>query len=73
MIEATTKNGLDVWVAFNPDCEYNTGGFYCEIWENPDMDCLLDDFCIHIDDCDCTDLDAVEQYAKDYVSGLVID
>ena len=73
MIEATTKNGLDVWVAFNPDCEYNTGGLYCEIWENPEMDCLLDDFCIHIDDCDCTDLDTVEQYAKDYVSGLVID
>lgn len=71
MIQATTKKGLDVWVAFNPDCEYNTGGFYCEIWENQDMDCLLDDFCIHPGDCDCQDEAAVERYAKDYVSQII--
>lgn len=70
MTKAKTKNGRTVWLAFVPDCEYNTGGWYVEVYLNQYGD-RYDDFCVHLDDCDCTDMNAVEQYAKDYVSGLV--
>jgi hypothetical protein len=70
MTKAKTKNGRTVWLSFVPDCEYNTGGWYVEVYLNQYGD-RYDDFCVHLDDCDCTDMNAVEQYAKDYVSGLV--
>lgn len=70
MTKAKTKNGRTVWLAFVPDCEYNTGGWYVEVYLNQYGD-RYDDFCVHLDDCDCTHMNAVEQYAKDYVSGLV--
>lgn len=70
MTKAKTKNGRTVWLSFVPDCEYNTGGWYVEVYLNQYGD-RYDDFCVHLDDCDCTDMNAVEQYAKEYVSGLV--
>jgi len=70
MTKAKTKNGKRVWLSFVPDCEYNTGGWYVEVYLDEYGD-RYDDFCVHLDDCDCTDMNAVEQYAKDYVSGLV--
>jgi hypothetical protein len=70
MTKAKTKNGRTVWLSFVPDCEYNTGGWYVEVYLNQYGD-RYDDFCVHLDDCDCTDMNAVEQYAKDYASGLV--
>ena len=69
MIEATTKNGLTVWLAFVPDCEYNTGGWYVEVYLDEFGD-RYDDFCIHTDDCDCSDDDAIIQYARDYIADI---
>ena len=70
MTKAKTKNGRTVWLAFVPDCEYNTGGWYVEVYLNQYGD-RYDEFCVHLEECDCTEMNAVEQYAKDYVSGLV--
>ena len=71
-MRVTTKNGRTVWLVFNPDCEYNTGGFWVEIYEDENLDCRLDDFCIHPEDCDCKNMDAVEWFALGIVSNLVI-
>lgn len=70
MTRATTKKGTKVWLSFVPDCEYNTGGWYVEIYRNQYGD-RYDDFCIHTDDCDCQDEEAVERYAKDFVSQII--
>ena len=50
-------------------CESNTGGWYVEIYLN-EYDSCYDDFCIHTDDCDCQDDEAVVRFAKEYVSKI---
>lgn len=68
-MEAKTKDGQIVCCCINNDCEENEGGYYVEIYDS-DMNVVLDDFCIHTDDCDCNDWNAVENYVKQYVSTL---
>lgn len=69
MTKTKTKNGKNVWLSFVPDCEYNIGGWYVEVYLDEYGD-RYDDFCIHPEDCDCTNMDVVEQYAKNYVYTL---
>lgn len=70
MCKATTGKGTPVWLAFVPDCDYNTGGWYVEIYLDEYGD-RFDDFCIHVDDCDCSDDVATEKYATEYVSQIM--
>ena len=72
MIEATTKKGTKVWLAFNPDCEENEGGWFVEVYLDPALD-YDDYFCIHPEDCDCKDPDAVEAYAKWFVETAIAE
>lgn len=70
MLEAISKDGHKVYLAFVPDCEENEGGYFVEVYENEDI-CTcdyFDYFCIHTDDCDCTNYDEVEKYAVKYVA-----
>ena len=69
MIEARTAKGTMVWVSYIPDCGSNVGGFYVEIYLDEYGD-RYDDFCIHPEDCDCADWDAVERFAREYVSRI---
>lgn len=64
-----TFNGTRVYVTYIKDVEPNEGGFYCEIC-NEDYH-PFDNFCVHTDDCDCGNLDEVEDYIKEYVSKIV--
>ena len=68
-MEAVTKKGTRVYLAFVDDCEDNEGGYFVEIYLHEDGD-RFDYFCIHPEDCDCSDVDAVERYAIEYVSSI---
>jgi hypothetical protein len=69
MVFAETFNGTRVMVSRVRDCEPNTGGYYCTI-EKADSEAWLDDFCIHSEDCDCSDDEDVERYIRDYISQI---
>lgn len=69
MIRAKTKKGTPVWVSTIEDVEPNKGGLYCEIYLNFFGD-RYDDFCIHAEDCDCTNDKAVIAYVRNYVSNI---
>ena len=68
-MKAYTKKGTEVYLSFVPDCESNVGGWFVEIHLNVYGD-WYDYFCIHPEDCDCTDWDAVEKVAKEFVSEI---
>jgi hypothetical protein len=69
MTRATTAKGTGVIVFTTPDVEPNEGGLYCEICLEWDGD-RFDDFCIHPDDCDCSDEEQVDAYIDRYVSEI---
>lgn len=56
-------------MSYIPDCEDNTGGFYVEVYLNQYGD-RYDYFCVHPEDCDCNDSEAVEKFMKEYVSQI---
>lgn len=74
MISYRTKKGTKVYLAFVPDVEPNKGGFYVEVYSENDK--YLDNFVIHsgsdgdLCDCDCTNEDEVENFAKNYISNV---
>lgn len=70
MITKTGK-GTTIYLAFNKDCGYNKGGYYVEIFlgDNCYFDCY-DYFCIHTDDCDCSNMEEVEKFAENYVKTI---
>ena len=70
MITAKTAKRTEVYVSFVEDCEDNEGGYYCEVWDSEDMAKQLDNFCIHTNDCDCNDWDAIEEFAMNYISNI---
>ena len=55
-----------VWIGITPDCEENLGGYYCMVYNDEEMENQIDDFCIHPDDCDCTNDKEVEKFIKWY-------
>lgn len=69
MIITRTHKGTEVNVSFTPDVEPNEGGFYCTV-EKTDSEAWLDDFCIHPEDCDCSDLNEVERFAREYIEKI---
>ena len=62
------KAGHILYVSTTPDCEYNEGGHYCEVYADEDYSIKLDDFCVHTDDCDCDNEKEVEKYIESYIS-----
>ena len=71
MVEAKTKDGQIVHCCINDDCEPNEGGYYVEICLDCDLE-RWDYFCVHPNDCDCSDIGAVEDYVRQYVSNLTV-
>lgn len=67
-ILATTAKGTKVCLCFVDDCEDNEGGFFVEVYEYPGTGDYFDYFCIHKEDCDCEDMNAVEEFARKYIS-----
>lgn len=67
---ATTAKGTKVCLCFVDDCEDNEGGFFVEVYEYPGTGDYFDYFCIHKEDCDCKDMNAVEEFAKKYISEI---
>lgn len=65
-----TADGFEVTINIVDDVEPNEGGFYVEI-EIAEQ--KVDDFCIHPEDCDCSDPIAVMEYARDYVRKLQLN
>ena len=61
-----TGKGTPVIVVFNDDVEPNKGGYWCEVLLHEGED-RIDDFCIHPEDCDCSNWAEVLQYAYDYM------
>lgn len=69
MVKGRTKRGTMVWMSYIPDCGSNVGGWFVEIYLSPYGD-RYDYFCVHPEDCDCKDYNAVEKFMKDYVSTI---
>lgn len=69
MIKAHTKKGTDVYLHIIKDCEYNKNGYYIEIYLNENDD-RYDDFCIHETDCDCKNMNEVENFAKNFILNI---
>lgn len=59
------------YVTFVADCDDNTGGYFCEIYEDESFDNRLDFFCIYKDSVDCKDDTAVEDFAKQMVDSFI--
>ena len=64
-----TARGTKVYLAFHEDVAPNLGGYWVEIYLDPNGD-RHDDFCIHPEDCDCSDFVKVVMFADDYVSRI---
>ena len=69
-IVATTAKGTKVCLCFVDDCEDNTGGYFVEVYFYPGDGDRYDYFCIHKEDCDCEDMNAVEEFARKYISEI---
>lgn len=66
---AYTKKGTKVDVSFVADVEPNEGGYYCEIARHNTLE-PFDYFCIHPEDCDCEDYNAIQKFAEEYVGKI---
>lgn len=44
------KDGKKVYISFNDDCDINEGGYYCQVYDNEDMDNEIDNFVIEAED-----------------------
>ena len=68
MVEAFDRLGQVVYVSYVDDCCENKGGYWCQVYCNDFLDYEIDDFCIHPEDCDCSDGNAVAERIRQYVS-----
>lgn len=55
-----------VWISMTSDCDENLGGYYCQIYNDKEMENQIDDFCIHTNDCDCSNQEEVEIFIREY-------
>ena len=55
-----------VWIGCIRDCGENEGGYFCEVWDDEDMNNRIDYFCIHPEDCDCNNQEEVEKFIEEY-------
>ena len=56
----------NVWISRTEDCDENKGGYFCQVYLDKDMEHEIDFFCIHPEDCDCTNEDDVEDFIRTY-------
>ena len=70
MIITSTWNETIVTITFTKDVEPNEGGYYCEVYLGDTPDNKIDDFCIHPTDCDCTNMEEVESYARKFMNSV---
>ena len=80
MLEVFDKIGQKVYVSYVPDCGYNVGGLYCEVYFDKNGDHKIDDFCVHPDDIphyDNYNYDEKEmlmtEYILDYYKNEILD
>jgi len=58
-----------VYISLTPDCGPNEGGYYCQVYKDEDMNCQIDDFCIHSDEL-CANPD-VDHWIRVNVDGIL--
>lgn len=56
----------DVWISTCQDYGENEGGYFCQVYADEEMSKEIDYFCIHPEDCDCTDEEEVEKFIEEY-------
>lgn len=66
------KANQSVYVTCVPDCGENEGGLYCEVYTDDRCEKKIDDFCIHIGDCEMTQ-EGIEEYIKNYYNDEILD
>ena len=55
-----------VWISMTPDCDVNAGGYYCQVYTDEAMEHQIDDFCIHPEDCDCSNQEDLAKFVANY-------
>ena len=66
MITVQTKNGFNLYIALTEDCGENTGGYYCVVYLEDDVDSFeYDNFVIHNDDTR-----TIEECCIEYAKGV---
>ena len=66
MITVKTKNGVNLYIALTDDCGENTGGYYCQVYLEDDVDSFeFDNFVIHNDDTR-----TIEECCIEYAKGV---
>lgn len=48
------------------DCDENEGGYFCQVYTDESLDHEIDYFCIHPEDCDCTNEKEVDKFIEEY-------
>ena len=62
-----TKKGELLFYDAVPDTDINKGGYYVEVFNDIDNNYKVDDFCVHPNDCDCTNEEALHAYIRKYI------
>ena len=70
MIKTHDKAGLQLHISYTEDCAENAGGFYCETYLDENGDRKIDDFCVHPEDCDCSNHKAVENVIRHHYDDI---
>lgn len=59
------KDGKKVYISFCDDCDINKGGYYCQVYDNEDMDNEIDNFVIQAEDVAAG---LTDKMVKDYLN-----
>lgn len=62
-----TKSGMILYYDVQNDCDENYGGYFVEVYTDINFIHRLDYFCVHPEDCDCKNEDAVYDYVRQYI------
>ena len=77
MVRAKDKAGHKIYITYINDCEYNKGGFYCEVYSDRNCDHKIDDFCVHPGDFEPYFGDdfyeRLEDYIRHHYDDMVLD
>lgn len=61
MQEVTTKRGNTYYVTFTDDCEDNVSGYFCQVYEDEDLEEEISYFVLHKEDIDKYGIDELVQ------------
>ena len=56
----------NVWISRVEDCGENKGGYFCQVYADENMEYEIDYFCIHPEDCDCSNDNDVDDFIRLY-------